>query len=90
MRNNKLFKIIGFIVLTVSCILFLLIPVVPWLGFSGGQTAGIAAGLLISGEILFYLSLFILGRGFYDKIKNKFNSWRSKTKRSNLPAGGKP
>jgi hypothetical protein len=90
MRNNKLFKIIGFIVLTVSCILFLLIPVVPWLGFSAGQIAGITAGLLISGEILFYLSLFILGRGFYDKIKNKFNSWRSKMKRSNLPAGGKP
>jgi hypothetical protein len=73
-------RIAGYIILGVSCILFLLIPVVPWLGLSAGKIAGISAGLLIAGEILFYLSLFILGRSFYDKIKSwlKFGKKRQK------------
>ena len=85
-KKSELIKIIGYIVLSVSCILFILIPVVPWLGFTGGQIAGITAGLLIAGEILFYSSLIILGRSFYDKIKNKLKFRKSKTHESNLRA----
>jgi hypothetical protein len=57
-----------------------MIPVVPWIGFSKGQIAGITAGLIITGEVLFYLSLFILGRSFWDKIKSKLVFWKTKTK----------
>ena len=85
-QKSELLKIIGFIILSISCILFILIPVVPWFNFSAGQIAGITAGLLIAGEILFYLSLIILGRSFFDKIKNKLKFWRSKTNGSNLSA----
>jgi len=85
-KNSKLLKLIGFIILAVSCILFILIPVVPWLGFSAGQIAGISAGLLIAGEILFYSSLIILGRSFFDKIKHKLKFWKSKTKGPGLSA----
>jgi len=81
-KDNKLLKIIGFIILAISCILFILIPVVPWFDFSAGQIAGITAGLLIAGEILFYLSLFILGRSFYDKLKSKLKFWKSKQEKS--------
>jgi hypothetical protein len=77
--KSELFKLSGYIILTLSCLLFILIPVVPWFDFSVGQIAGITAGLLIAGEILFYLSLIILGRGFYDKIKSKLKFRRSKT-----------
>jgi len=77
-KKSELFKIIGYILLSISCLLFILIPVVPWFGFSTGQIAGITAGLLIAGEILFYLSLIILGRTFFDKIKNKLKFWKSK------------
>jgi multisubunit Na+/H+ antiporter MnhE subunit len=56
-----------------------MILIVPWLGFSKIQIAGITTGLIIAGEILFYLSLFILGRSFYDKIKSKLKFRKVKT-----------
>ena len=64
-------KTLGYIALALCCLLFMLIPVVPWLGFSKIQIAGITTGLIIAGEILFYLSMFILGRSFFNKIKSK-------------------
>jgi hypothetical protein len=71
-------KIAGYIILAISCILFILIPVVPWFDFSTRQIAGITAALLVAGEITFYLSLFILGKGFFDKIKSKFKFRKTK------------
>jgi multisubunit Na+/H+ antiporter MnhE subunit len=73
-------KTIGYILLLISCISFLMVLIVPWLGFSKIEIAGITTGLIIAGEILFYLSLFILGRSFYDKIKSKLKFWRGKAK----------
>lgn len=84
-KNSELLKISGYIILAVSCILFILIPVVPWLGFPAGRAAGISLGLLIAGEVLFYLSLLILGRSFYDKIKSRLKFWKSKTRSNDLP-----
>jgi hypothetical protein len=72
-------KTIGYILLVTSCLLFLMIPVVPWLGFSKIQIAGISTGLIIAGEIFFYLSLFILGRSFWDKIKSKLTFRKVRT-----------
>jgi hypothetical protein len=57
-----------------------MILVVPWVGFSKIQIAGITTGLIITGEITFYLSLFILGKSFYEKIKRKLKFWKAKTK----------
>jgi hypothetical protein len=71
-------KIVGYIILAISCLSFIMILIVPWLGFSKIQIAGITTGLIITGEILFYLSLFILGRSFYDKIKSKLKFWKTK------------
>lgn len=62
-----------------------MILVVPWMGFSKIQIAGITTGLIIAGEILFYLSLFILGRSFWDKIKNRLIFWKAKTSGPELP-----
>ncbi len=69
-------KTIGYILLIVSCLAFLMILVIPWLGFSKIHIAGITTGLIIAGEVLFYLSLFILGRSLYDKIKSKLRFWK--------------
>jgi len=77
-KRSEIFKILGFVLLSVSCILFILIPVVPWFDFTAGQIAGITAGLLIAGEILFYLSLAILGKTFYNKIKSRLKFWKPK------------
>lgn len=78
-------KTIGYIILVISCLSFIMIPVVPWLGFTKIQIAGITTGLIITGEILFYLSLFILGRSFYEKIKSKLKFWKAKSNDPNLP-----
>lgn len=71
-------RTVGYITLVISCLSFIMILIVPWLGFSKIQIAGITTGLIITGEILFYLSLFILGRSFYDKIKSKLKFWKPK------------
>ena len=81
-RDSRFIKITGFVILAIACILFLLIPVVPWLGFSAGKIAGISVGLLIAGEILFYLSLFILGRSYYDSIRGRLKLWFNRIKRT--------
>jgi hypothetical protein len=78
-------KITGYILLLICCILFLSILIVPWLGFSKGQIAGITTGLIIGGEITFYLSLILLGRSFFDKIKRKLKFWKKKTNNPDLP-----
>lgn len=76
----NMLKTIGYIILVISCLSFMMIPVIPWLGFSKIQIAGITTGLIVTGEILFYLSLFILGRSFWDKIKSKLRFWKVRTK----------
>lgn len=65
-------KLAGYIIFGISCLLWGLILVVPFMGFSGGKIAGITTGLVIAGEITFYLSIFLIGKEFLDKIKNKF------------------
>lgn len=71
-------KIAGYIILILSCLLFLAIPVIPFLGFSGGRIAAITTGLFIAAEVTFYTSLIILGRTFYEKLKARFRFRKSK------------
>lgn len=70
-------KIFGFILLGISCLSFLLILVFPWLGFTGKQIAVITTTLIITGEVTFWVSILILGKSFYQKIKN-FLKFRKK------------
>lgn len=72
-------KIIGYIIFGISCVIWGLIVVVPFMGFSGGKIAGITTGLVIAGEITFYLSIFLIGKEFVMKIKNKFRRKKSVT-----------
>lgn len=77
-------KIIGYIILGISVLIWLMIPVVPFLGFSVAKVAGITTGLIIAGEITFYLSIFLIGKEFLVKLKNKFS--RRKPKAESEPA----
>ena len=72
-------KTIGYIVFGISMLLWLMIPVIPFLGFSVGKAAGMTTGLIIAGEITFYLSIFLIGKEFLVKIKNKFRRRKAKT-----------
>ena len=57
-------KLIGYIILGISIVIWLLIPVVPFLGFSVGKIAGITTGLIVAGEITLYLNIFMIGKEF--------------------------
>jgi hypothetical protein len=72
-------KLIGYIILGISIFIWLMIPVVPFLGFSVVKVAGITTGLIIAGEITFYLSIFLIGKEFLVKIKNWFKRRKSKS-----------
>lgn len=65
--------------LLISCLSFLTILLVPWFELTKGQMAGLTTGLIITGEILFYASLIILGRSFFNKLKSKLKFWKSKS-----------
>jgi len=71
-------KLIGYIIFGISMIIWGLIFVIPFLGFSTGKIAGITTGLVIAGEITFYLSIFLIGKEFLVKIKNKFKFRKKK------------
>jgi hypothetical protein len=75
-------RITGYTLLIVSCISFLLILVIPWFGYTKGEIAGIITGLIIVGEITFYLSIFILGKSFWEKIKGYFRFRKTGTPES--------
>ncbi len=65
-------KTIGYILFLISCLAFMMILIVPWIGFSKIQIAVIMTGLVIVSEACFYISLIILGKTFWIKIKSKF------------------
>lgn len=71
-------KIIGYSLLALSAISFLMILVIPWFGYTKGQIAGLITGLIIVGEVAFYLSIFILGKSFWEKIKAMFRFRKTK------------
>ncbi len=75
----RMTKLIGYIILGISIVIWLMIPVVPFLGFSVGPAAGITTGLIVAGEITFYLSIFLIGKEFLVRLKNKFRLPKSKT-----------
>ena len=72
-------KLIGYIILGISILIWLMILVVPFLGFSVAKVAGITTGLIIAGEITFYLSIFLIGKEFLVKIKDWFKRRKSKS-----------
>ncbi|MFY9151611.1 MAG: transporter suffix domain-containing protein [Prolixibacteraceae bacterium] len=80
----KTSKLIGYIIFGICCILWGLILVVPWMGFTKGQIAAITAGLVIAGEVTFYLSIFLIGKDFLVKLKNKFKFRKNKTPEQNM------
>ena len=81
-------KIAGYILLVISCLLFIMIPIVPWFDLSKSQIAAITTVLIIAGEVFFYLSLFILGKSFFDRFKNRLKFWKTRTVDVKLPDQG--
>lgn len=62
-------KLIGYIMFVMSFALWLLIPAIPLFELTAKQMAAWATGLFIAAEVLFWVSLLILGKEFWVKIK---------------------
>jgi len=69
-------KTIGYILLITCVFLWLLIPLVPFMELTAGRKAGIVTGLIIAGEVTFYLGIAFLGKTIYAKIKDKLKFWK--------------
>lgn len=61
--------IIGYILLVLSCMAWLVIFVLPFLGLSGVQITTATTALVIVAEVLFWLSVILLGKEVIRKIK---------------------
>jgi len=78
-------KTLGYILFAICCLSFLSILIVPLLGFSAKQIAGITIVLVIIGEVTFYISLILLGKSFFNKIKDKLKFRKSKSSSNSDP-----
>jgi hypothetical protein len=72
-------KVAGYIIFGISMVCWGLLLVIPFLGFSAARIAAITTGLIVAGEITFYLSIFLIGKEFLIKLKNRFKFRKSKT-----------
>lgn len=64
-------KIIGYTLLTLSFVAWGLIALLPFIDISKTQIAGATALLVIAGEVLFWLSILLLGKEAWEKIKSR-------------------
>lgn len=77
-------KLIGYVIFGFSCLVWLLIFVIPLFGYTKGQTAGIITVLIVVGEITFYVSIILIGKSFYYKIKSKLIFWKKAPKNPDI------
>jgi hypothetical protein len=66
-------KKFGFGLFIASSILWLLLAVVPFLPIYGKYLAITLTIIFIAAEVTFYLSIIILGKTFYNKLKSMMN-----------------
>jgi hypothetical protein len=81
-------KTLGYTLLVLCCVAWLMIPVIPFLGFSKGMMAGIITGLIIFGEVTFYVSILLLGKTLYNKIREKLRFRRKKLEKDDPEGNG--
>ena len=65
-------KATGYIFFVLSFVAWGVIALLPFLDITKVQVAGATTFLLISGELLFWFSLVLLGKEFWEKIKGFF------------------
>ncbi len=62
----------GYFLLVISLLAWSLVLVVPFLDFNKTQIVAISTSLIIAGEVTFYLSILLLGKEMWEKIKGLF------------------
>lgn len=70
-------KAAGYVLIVVSFLAWAVIPLLPWFELSVGQAATAVSGLIIGGEVTFYVGILLLGREAWQRIKALVAAWRS-------------
>ena len=63
-------KVVGYFLLVFSFLTWGAIALIPFFDVTAGKAAAIATGLVISGEGAFVLSIALLGKEVWNKIKS--------------------
>ncbi len=66
-------RIVGYILFIFSFVTLGLIALLPFSGLAAGPASIAAGALFIAGEIAFWLSLLLLGKEFWTRIKSWFS-----------------
>ena len=65
-------KLLGYICLVLSFVAWGIIIALPFIDVSKGEVAAATTFLIISGEVLFLISIALLGKEVWEKIKTIF------------------
>ena len=65
-------KVLGYICLVLSFVTWGVIAALPFIDISKGEVAAATTFLIISGEVLFLISIALLGKEVWGKIKGIF------------------
>jgi hypothetical protein len=65
-------KALAYVLLALSVLAWGAIAVLPFLQISIGTAAALTTGLLIGGEIAFFVGIALLGKEAWEKIKSIF------------------
>jgi hypothetical protein len=74
-------KLLGYVLLVLSCVAWGVIPKLPFFDITVGQAAAATTGLIILGEASFFLAVLLLGREVWEKIKALFRTERKEESR---------
>ena len=70
-------KTAGYILFALSCLAWAAIFALPLFEISIGEVAALTTGLIIVGEVTFFLGIALLGREAWEKIKAVFKKGKS-------------
>lgn len=62
-------KALGYGMLVVACLSWVAIPVLSFLGISLAAAAAFTTGLIITGEVTFFVGIVLLGKEAWNRIK---------------------
>jgi hypothetical protein len=74
-------KAAGYCLFVLSFVAWIAIAALPFFDLSLSAVAAISTGLIIAGEVLFFLSVLLLGREFAAKTKQAFSKLKSFSKK---------
>ena len=70
-HKKKFLKLVGYILLILSCIFWGAALVFPFV-LEKKQSLALTPGFIIIGEVTFYLSILLLGKEIWNKMKSYF------------------